>query len=125
MNNTNPKVPSAPNNHFFTLLVCLCAFQLYFKRLCSLGSQPPAATMDIEELRLRKRELEKMDIEELRLRKRKLEKKLDLEMKKARRLEAEIELLERFKKVFEDVNEGGEKTKKETNVKENTKKEKH
>ena len=83
MNNTNPKVPSAPNNHFFTLLVCLCAFQLYFKRLCSLGSQPPAATMDIQELRLRKRELEK---------------KLDLEMKKARRLEAEIEQLEDLKK---------------------------
>ena len=67
-----------------------------------------------------------MDIEELRLRKRKLEKKLDLEMKKARRLEAEIELLERFKKVFEDdANDGEEQNKKETNVKENIKKEKH
>ena len=47
-------------------------------------------------------------------------------MKKARRLEAEIELLERFKKVFEDdANDGEEQNKKETNVKENIKKEKH
>ena len=77
--------------------------------------------MDTEE-RLRKQE----DLEKLRLRKRELEKKLDLEIKKARRLEAEIEQLEALKKAFkDDVIEGEEQNKKETNVKENIKKEKH
>ena len=67
---------------FFTLLLCLCAFQLNFKRICSLDSKP-VASCDIETLRLRKKELEQQ---------------LGVEKEKARRLEAEIEQLEVVKR---------------------------
>ena len=67
---------------FFASLLSLCAFEFYSKRICSLDSKPIAST----------------DIEELRLRKQELEGKLRRELDKARRLEAEMKQREVNKK---------------------------
>ena len=67
---------------FFTLLLCLCAFQVCFERTCSLDSKTIAST----------------DIDELRLQKQEVKSQLCPEIDKARKLEAEIELIEACKK---------------------------